>query len=84
MTWLPKAGLTVVAPPGPGTPLAPGRAPGGGAFPTPRVGDTVYVNAAGTATTVSTCGWPSDRGSSSHRTIGKTQRKKLMEHVNFR
>lgn len=51
---LTPAGLTVVAPPGPGTPLAPGRAPGGGAFPTPRVGDTVYVNAAGAATTVST------------------------------
>jgi hypothetical protein len=34
-------------------------APGGAAFPTPRVADPVYVNAAG-ATTVSTCGWPSD------------------------
>lgn len=50
---LTPAGLTVVAPAGPGTPLAPGMAPGGAAFPTPRVADPVYVNAAG-ATTVST------------------------------
>ena len=64
----------MVAPAGPGTPLAPGMAPGGAAFPTPRVADPVYVNAA--ATTVSTCGWPSDiritRIGSSFKLFGKT------------